>query len=154
MLPFFYCKQIDIFILLNCMKILTTSSVQTIKFIPRESVSSVILTLTDKNTRTPFTVSVGVVNSNGYMSLTGSFNLTEGTNYSMEVSTFVHDFENRVILDGGSLESLGCITEPTLKEVIYRDAIFCTDQTDYEKFDVHKDEYVTEDTFDNEFIVL
>ena len=38
--------------------------------------------------------------------------------------------------------------------VIYRDTIFCTNQTDFDKFDVHKDEYVTEDTFDNEFIVL
>jgi hypothetical protein len=136
------------------MKILTTASVQSIKFIPRHLVSSVVLTLTDKNTRTSTNVGVSVVNSNGYMILTGSFDLKEGTNYSMEVSTFVQDFENRLILDGGSLESLGCITEPILKKVIYRDTIFCTDQTDYNKFDVHKNEYVTEDTFDNEFIVL
>ena len=129
MLPLFYCKQTTIFILLNCMKILTTTSIQTIKFIPRELVSSVILTLTNKNTRTSFTVSVGVSNSNGYMSLTGSFSLIENTNYSMEVT-----------------KSSG--------DVIYRDTIFCTNQTDLDKFDVHKNDYVTEDTFDNEFIVL
>ena len=111
------------------MKILTTASTQTIKFIPRESASSVTLTLINKNTRTPFTVSVEVVNSDGYMSLTGSFSLTEGTNYSMEVTN-----------DSG--------------DVIYRDTIFCTNQTDFDKFDVHKDDYITEDTFDNEFIVL
>ena len=129
MLPLFYCKQTTIFILLNCMKILTTTSIQTIKFIPRELVSSVILTLTNKNTRTSFTVSVGVSNSNGYMSLTGSFSLIENTNYSMEVTKASGD-------------------------VIYRDTIFCTNQTDFDKFDVHKNDYVTEDTFDNEFIVL
>jgi len=129
MLPFFYCKQITISILLNCMKILTTSATQTIKFIPRELVSSVVLTLTNKNTRTSSTVSVGVVNSNGYMSITGSFSLVENTNYSMEVTN-------------------------TSGDVIYRDTIFCTNQTDFDKFDVHKDDYVTEDTFDNEFIVL
>lgn len=129
MLPFFYCKQITISVLLNCMKILTTTSIQTIKFIPRELVSSVILTLTNKNTRTSFTVSVSVVNSNGYMSLTGSFSLVENTNYSMEVTN-------------------------TSGDVIYRDTIFCTNQTDFDKFDVHKDDYVTENTFDNEFIVL
>jgi hypothetical protein len=111
------------------MKILTTTSIQTIKFIPRELVSSVILTLTNKNTRTSFTVSVSVVNSNGYMSLTGSFSLVENTNYSMEVTN-------------------------TSGDVIYRDTIFCTNQTDFDKFDVHKDDYVTENTFDNEFIVL
>lgn len=129
MLPFFYCKQITISVLLNCMKILTTTSIQTIKFIPRELASSVTLTLTNKNTRTSFTVSVGVVNSNGYMSITGSFSLVENTNYSMEVTNSSGD-------------------------VIYRDTIFCTNQTDFDKFDVHKDDYVTEDTYDNEFIVL
>jgi hypothetical protein len=111
------------------MKILTTSSIQTIKFIPREAVSSVTLTLTNKNTRTSENVSVSVSNLDGYMSLTGSFSLIEGTNYSM-----------KVVSQSG--------------DVIYRDTIFCTDQTDFDKFDVHKDEYVTEDTFDNEFIVL
>ncbi len=130
MLPFFYCKQISILVLLNCMKILTTSSTQSIKFIPREAATSVVLKLTNKNTRTSTNVSVGVSNSDGYMTVTsGSFSLVEGTNYSMEV-----------ISQSG--------------DVIYRDTIFCTNQTDYDKFDVHKDEYVTEDTYDNEFIVL
>ena len=131
MLPFFYCKQITISVLLNCMKILTTTS-GSIKFIPRENASPVTLTLTNKNTRTSETVSVGVTNSNGYMTITGSaFALVENTNYSMEV-----------LNDDGS------------GDVLYRDTIFCTNQTDFDKFDVHKGEYVTEDTFDNEFIVL
>jgi len=130
MLPFFYCKQIAISVLLDCMKILTTASVQSIKFIPREAASSVTLTLTNKNTRTSTNVGVGVSNSDGYMTLSSAaFSLVEGTNYSMEVANQSGD-------------------------VIYRDTIFCTNQTDYDKFDVHKDEYVTEDTFDNEFIVL
>ena len=129
MLPFFYCKQISISILLNCMKILTTTP-SFIKFIPREAASSATLTLTNKNTRTSETVSVAVSNSNGYMTLySGIPTLVENTNYSMEVKNSSGD-------------------------VIYRDTIFCTNQTDFDKFDVHKDDYVTEDTFDNEFIVL
>ena len=132
MLPFFYCKQITISILLNCMKILTTSATQSIKFIPRVSATGVILKLTNKNTRTGFVVGVSTVNSNGYMTITGTtFSLVENTNYSMDVFN-----------DDGS------------GDIIYRDTIFCTNQTDFDKFDVHKDEYVTEDTFDNEFIVL
>ena len=129
MLPLFYCKQTTISVLLNCMKILTTSATQSIKFIPRVSATGVILRLTNNNTRTSSTVSVGVSNSNGYMSLTGSFSLIENTNYSMEVTKASGD-------------------------VIYRDTIFCTNQTDFDKFDVHNNDYVTEDTFDNEFIVL
>jgi len=128
-LPFFYCKQTTISILLNCMKILTTTP-SFIKFIPREAAETVTLTLTNKNTRTSETVSVGVANSNGYMTIySGIPTLVENTNYSMEVKNSSGD-------------------------VIYRDTIFCTNQTDFDKFDVHKDEYVTEDTFDNEFIVL
>lgn len=131
MLPFFYCKQTTISILLNCMKILTTSATQSIKFIPRVSASNVILRLTNKNTRKSFVVSVIAVNSNGYMTLTGTtFALVENTNYSM------------VVFNGDGSGD------------IYRDTIFCTNQTDFDKFDVHKDDYVTEDTFDNEFIVL
>ena len=129
MLPFFYCKQTTISVLLNCMKILTTTP-SFIKFIPREAAETVTLTLTNKNTRTSETVSVGVANSNGYMTIySGIPTLVENTNYSMEVKNSSGD-------------------------VIYRDTIFCTNQTDFDKFDVHKDEYVTEDTFDNEFIVL
>jgi len=133
MLPLFYCKQTTISILLNCMKILTTSATQSIKFIPRASnASGVILRLTNKNTRGSFLVSVSAVNSNGYMTITGSaFALVENTNYSM-----------MVLNDDGS------------GDVLYRDTIFCTNQTDFDKFDVHKDDYVTENTFDNEFIVL
>ena len=131
MLPLFYCKQTTISILLNCMKILTTSATQSIKFIPRVSATAVILRLTNNNTRTIFVVGVSNVNSNGYMTITGTtFALVENTNYSMDVFN-----------DDGS-------------GVIYRDTIFCTNQTDLDKFDVHKDDYVTEDTFDNEFIVL
>jgi len=112
------------------MKILTTSATQSIKFIPREAATSVTLVLTNKNTRTSTNVSVGVSNSDGYMTITsGAFSLIEGTNYSM-----------KIVSQSG--------------DVIYRDTIFCTNQTDYDKFDVHKDEYVTEDTYDNEFIVL
>tara|TARA_R110001592_G_scaffold61496_3_gene187419 strand:- start:742 stop:1137 length:396 start_codon:yes stop_codon:yes gene_type:complete len=131
MLPLFYCKQTTISVLLNCMKILTTSATQSIKFIPRVSATGVILRLTNNNTRTSFVVGVSTVNSNGYMTITGTtFALVENTNYSMVVFN-----------DDGS-------------GVIYRDTIFCTNQTDLDKFDVHKDDYVTEDTFDNEFIVL
>jgi len=114
------------------MKILTTSATQSIKFIPRGVEGIVFLKLTDKNTRTSTYVSVSAVDSNGYMTLTGTtFALVENTNYSMTV------FNGDVSGD-----------------VLYRDTIFCTNQTDFDKFDVHKDDYVTEDTFDNEFIVL
>jgi hypothetical protein len=137
MLPFFYCKQNVILVLLNCMKIVRKESIVSLKFIPREAATSFSLLITDKNKRKTYTVNTSdfigigsIVNSDGYLSFDLSFAYwEENTNYSL-----------KVVNDSG--------------DVIYRDTIFCTNQTDYDKFDVHKDEYVTEDTYDNEFIVL
>jgi hypothetical protein len=66
------------------------------------------------------------------MSLTHSFSLTEGRFYDM-----------KVLVSGN---------------VIYRDKIFCTDQdidqdtNDY--YSVNKDVYISEDSFDNDYIIL
>ena len=58
-----------------------------------------------------------------------TFALVEGTSYFFEVKNSSGD-------------------------LIYRDTVFCTDQTDYQKYTVNQGEYVTENTHDNDFIVL
>lgn len=111
------------------MIILTTStSSQTFKIIPRSAPSSVTLNLTDKSKRTTSAVSVSVSNSNGYMSISGSFNLIANRFYSF------------VVKDGNT--------------IIYRGSIFCTDQTDYNVFDVHSGDYTTENSYDNDFVII
>lgn len=130
MLPLFCIKQISIIVLLYSMKILKTSTgSQSIKFVPRAEESSVVFTITDKNKRTTSTVSVSVSNADGYMTVSGTFALVEGTSYFFEVKNSSGD-------------------------LIYRDTVFCTDQTDYQKYTVNQGEYVTENTHDNDFIVL
>lgn len=37
---------------------------------------------------------------------------------------------------------------------IYRGMIFCTDQTDYNKYNPNKDKYTKEDSFDDSYIIL
>ena len=64
-----------IFIIYNMIILTTSTSSQTFKIIPRSAPSSVTLNLTDKSKRTTSAVSVSVSNSNGYMSISGSFNL-------------------------------------------------------------------------------
>jgi hypothetical protein len=60
------------------MVILTTSTdAQSFKVIPRSTPSSVTFQLTDKSKRTTSAVSVTVSNSNGYMTVTGSFSLVK-----------------------------------------------------------------------------
>jgi len=111
------------------MVILTTStSSQTFKIIPRSAPSSVTFNLTDKSKRTTSAVSVSVSNSNGYMTVTGSFSLVEGRFYSFAIKN-------------------GAV-------IIYRGSIFCTDQTNFNTFDVHSGEYTTENTYDNDFVII
>ena len=111
------------------MVILTTSTdAQSFKVIPRSTPSSVTFQLTDKSKRTTSAVSVTVSNSNGYMTLTGSFSLVKDRFYSF-------------VIKSGST-------------VIYRGSIFCTNQTNFNTFDVHSGEYTTENTYDNDFVII
>ncbi len=109
------------------MEVLTTSTgSQSLRIVPRKASSSPTLELTDKSKRTTSTVAVTSTVEGEYTKLTGTFSLTEGVSYSFKVK------------DGS--------------EVIYRGLIFCTDQTDLDKYFVNKDEYVSDDTYDNDYI--
>ena len=111
------------------MHILTTATDnQSIKIVPRTNASSPTLSLTDKTKRTTSTVSVTKTSDGDYMVLTGAFSLKEGSQYSFKVK------------DGST--------------IIYRGLIFCTDQADLDKYFINKDEYVTVDSYDNDFVVL
>lgn len=71
---------------------------------------------------------MSVSSSVGYMTLSGVFSLVEGRFYTFEV------------LDGSTL--------------IYRGKIFCTSQTDYDKYTTNDGVYTEEQSYDNEFIIL
>jgi hypothetical protein len=111
------------------MEILTTStSNQSLKIIPRADASSPTLSLYDKSTRTTSTVSVVKTSEDDYMVLTGTFSLKEGNQYTFRVKD-------------GSTE-------------IYRGLIFCTDQNNLDKYFANSGEYVEEDSYDNDFVVI
>jgi len=111
------------------MKILTTSTDnQSIKIIARSDASSPTLSLTNKSTRKTSTVSVTKTSDGDYMVLTGTFSLKEGVTYSFTVKD-------------GSTE-------------IYRGLIFCTDQSDLDKYFVNSGEYTQEDSYDNDFVII
>lgn len=111
------------------MHVLTTSTdSQSLKIVPRKDSSSPTLSITDKVKRTTSTVSITKTDDGDYMVLTGSFSLKKDSQYSFRVK------------DGS--------------EEIYRGLIFCTDQTDLDKYFINKDEYVTESSYDNDFVIL
>lgn len=111
------------------MEILTTSTdSQSLKIITRADASSPTLSLTDKSTRTTSDVSVSKTSESDYMVLTGTFSLKEGNQYTYRVKD-------------GSTE-------------IYRGLIFCTDQTGLDKYFANTGEYVQEDSYDNDFVII
>lgn len=136
------------------MHILTTSdSAQVLRVIPRrENNGDVTMTLTYKSANrdlnyvseyhwqtTDFYFNELGVNWNQYQdfdftytdvfsTLTAVFSLKEDTFYTLKLTD----------VDGE----------------LYQGIIFCTNQTDYNKFDVHKDDYVVEDSYDNEYVIL
>lgn len=114
------------------MKVLTTSnSNQTLKFIPREYVTNITLKLRDDSTNEITTSAIASTTDKDYMVVNTIFDLREGSFYDL------------TILSGTN--------------IIYKDKIFCTDQTiDQDTnnyYSVNKDEYVSKDG-NNDFIVL
>jgi len=116
------------------MKILTTStSNQTIKVVPREYVTTATLVLRDDTTNTETTDSVSPTTYGDYSQIINSYTLKEGRFYDMTLKN-----------SGGA--------------VIYKDKIFCTDQTVDQSTDnyytINDSVYTTDTTYDDDYILL
>ena len=105
-----------------------SASSQSIVIVPRSFPASVTLQLIDESKNTTATPSVSVASADGFMTLTGTFSLVDGRFYGLKV------------LDGSTL--------------IYRDRVFVTSQTEYDKYTVNQNVYTEETSYDNEFILL
>ena len=106
------------------MQVVTTSS-QVIKCIPREKTLSVTLELRDEQTREITTKNLTGTEVGNFIQYDLDFTPIEGNYYSI-----------------------------TLKEganILYRDMLFCTNQTNFDAYKISKDEYVSPTT-NNEYI--
>lgn len=133
------------------MIILTTSTAeQTIRIIPRQYPNDVTLILRDDSTNTEVTYTLesmewentdevwetvdmnwnsagGYYEDKGYLVIQNNYALTENRFYDLTIK------------EGSS--------------VIYKDKIFCTDQT-IADYSVNNGEYITEDSYDNDYIII
>lgn len=105
-----------------------SESPQTITIIPRSFPASVTIELADESTNTTATPAVTATSADGFMTLTGTFSLVNGRFYGLKV------------FNAGNL--------------IYRDRVFVTSQTEYDKFTVNAGVYTEETTYDNEYIII
>ena len=134
--PFFIPTQYKIFVfyLYINMKLINTSGNKTFKIIPREfTVGTLNLKLTSESTNKSITVNSTSVIDGNYISFDAVFGtLTESDFYILEVSY--------------------------LNNIIYKDKIFCTDQainqSNDEYYSVNKNQYISEESSDNEFIII
>ena len=110
------------------MKILTTStSAQTLKIIPREYQANIDVILRDNSTNESTTYSVATSTSGDYITFNLTLALVENRFYDLTCKF-------------GS-------------DVIYKDKIFCTDQT-IANYTVNEGQYTTENSYDNDYIIL
>ena len=111
----------------------TSSSAQTLKIIPRSYASSVSMILRDDSTNTSTTyTSISTSTDKNYLVISQAFNpvLVEGRFYDLTVK------------EGSN--------------IIYKDKIFCTDQT-ISDYSVNSGEYTIptgDDKFDNDYIII
>jgi ABC-type transporter Mla subunit MlaD len=111
------------------MKILTTSTdAQELKIIPRSYVSTITVKLRSESTNVVTTdTGISATTDKGYLVFSNNYALTENVFYEL------------TILDG--------------LNVIYRDKVFCTDQT-LSDYTVNENEYTTENSYDNDYIII
>ena len=108
----------------NMIVLTTSTSAQTFSFIPRDIPTSMVIT--DDQTNTPVTVSIGSQTSGDYVNtITATFALKEGHFYDLVL------YKNT--------------------DIVYKDRIFCTDQN-IVTFSVNNGQY-TSNTTSNTFIV-
>jgi len=113
-------------------KLTTSTDAQTIRIIPRSYATNVSLIFRDDSTNTEVTYSTTATTQRNYLVISESLSLTEGRFYDLTIK------------------------EGT--EIIYKDKVFCTDQTvdqdtnDY--YSVNSGEYVSDTSYDNDYIIL
>jgi hypothetical protein len=88
----------------------------------------VTLYLIDESTNTEQEINPTITEGNGFMELTAVYTLVNNRFYGL-----------KLIYDGN---------------LIYRDRVFVTSQTDYDKFTVNQNVYTEETSYDNEYIII
>lgn len=132
MLLFFYTQNLKFVRYISMIHLTTSASAQTFKVIPRSYASTVSMILRDDSTNTSTTYSVSTTTDKNYLVISKALSpvLVEGRFYDL-----------------------------TLKEgsnVIYKDKVFCTDQTIL-SYSVNNGEFTTptgNDAYDNDYIVI
>jgi len=142
------------------MKILTTStSAQTLTFVPRSYPSEVIVSIRDTSTNTTTrTENVTLTKSNDNASISTAFSLVEGRFYDLKIIEGIGALWNtyNVLWEAASDNWESIVSS---EENIYLDKIFCTDQTinqtDNNYYTINSGEYTETTSYpDDDYIII
>jgi hypothetical protein len=110
----------------------TSTDAQTVKVIPRSYASTVSMTLRDDSTDLSVTYIVNTTTDKDHLVLSRAFALVEGRFYDLTIK------------EGSA--------------VIYKDKVFCTDQTiDQDTnnyYSINDGEYTSDTSYDNDYIII
>ena len=147
------------------MIILTTTASQTLKVIPREYLGSFTIDVRDSSLNKSFTYFEDTVTTNGnYMEFTNNYIDASSNSIFKEARFYDLDlyadfnFWNTNLSLWQLYDGLWQ-TDSDQKERIYRDRIFVTDQDidqlhDNDHYNINKDQYTTNNSYNNEYIVV
>ena len=142
------------------MKILTTStSAQTLTFVPRSYPTEIILSIRDTSTNTTTrTENVTLTRSNDNASISHAFSLIEGRFYDLNIIEGIGALWNtyNVQWEAASDNWESIVSS---EENIYLDKIFCTDQTinqaDNNYYTINSGEYTETTSYpDDDYIII
>ena len=147
------------------MIVLTTTASQTLKVIPREYLGSFTIDVRDSSLNKSFTYFENTVTTNGnYMEFTNNYIdassnsiFKEARFYDLDLYADFNFWNTNLSL--WNLYDEIWQTDSDQKQRIYRDRIFVTDQdidqlNDNDHYNINNDQYTTNNSYDNEYIVI
>jgi len=139
------------------MKVLKpTTDEQTFYFIPKYYITSDKLYFRDDQTNEVVVYTPTMVKENDFIKVTGVFNLREGHFYDMSLKNNFDVWNENIDFWNEARYNWNDADKRTENLVV--DKVFCTDQPIdqnlYQEYTINKDVYTTDDSFDNDYIVL
>lgn len=140
------------------MKILkTTTDPQTIEFIPRRYQDTGVLVIRDESTNMVLSYNSDLTRVGDLSSITEAFSLVEGRMYEIAISSDPNVWGN-VSIEWQLNDALWNDVSASIDYTVYRDKIFCTDenvdQRELDYYKINKGEYVSDQSFDNDYIII
>jgi hypothetical protein len=140
------------------MKILrTTLDPQTIEFIPRRYNTTGTVAIRDESTNMIRLYNSELTQVGDLLSITESFELVEGRMYELAISSDPNVWGN-ISTEWQLNDLLWDAISASIDYTVYRDKIFCTDenvdQRSLSYYKINKGQFISDDSFDNDYIII